>query len=69
MKLESDKGTEPAPPTGKLAKLYRLIEKIEIGVSAKVTRVAGRLCVNIPPPPTDCIWLDSSSYLNCFLNY
>ncbi|KAL5254155.1 hypothetical protein ACHWQZ_G013804 [Mnemiopsis leidyi] len=56
MKLESDKGTEPAPPTGKLAKLYRLIEKIEIGVSAKVTRVAGRLCVNIPPPPTDCIW-------------
>lgn len=56
MKLESDKGTEPAPSTGKLAKLYRLIEKIEIGVSAKVTRVAGRLCVNIPPPPTDCIW-------------
>ena len=56
MKLESDKGSEPAPSTGKLAKLYRLIEKIEIGVSAKVTRVAGRLCVNIPPPPTDCIW-------------
>ena len=55
MKLESERGTEQAS-SGKLAKLYKLIEKIEIGVCAKVTRVAGRLCVNIPPPPTDCIW-------------
>merc|ERR1712176_212312 len=56
MKLESERAAEQAPSSGKLAKLYKLIEKIEIGVSAKVTRVAGRLCVNIPPPPTDCIW-------------
>ena len=55
MKLESERATEYGS-SGKLAKLYKILERIEIGVSAKVSRVAGRLCVNIPPPPTDCLW-------------
>lgn len=55
MKLESERATDNAS-SGKLAKLYKILERIEIGVSAQITRVAGRLCVNIPPPPTDCVW-------------
>lgn len=32
------------------------LNKIPIQLTVKVENVAGRVCVNIAPPPTDCLW-------------